>query len=209
MTVEKSRLHSLTGSECNRLISAIITLAGGLCFVIGSEKENGRGKSQPFLSATHEDYSAIAVPLPKAVVIWVAFLRSSSVSKQDISTSSRIQEQIPSQPNPSMETTDNFEVVNAEPAASRQAVGNVRKPTKIADPRPTDYKSLPTGTRIEEDIGTGGHGELDVDNGTSEDAVVRLCDEATDQTLRWFFVQAHSSAHVARVPRGTFRLSFT
>ena len=59
--------------------------------------------------------------------------------------------------------------------------------TQTADPRPTEYNSLPTGTRIEEDNGTGGHGKLTVENGTTEDAVVRVSDATTDQTVRWVF----------------------
>jgi hypothetical protein len=59
------------------------------------------------------------------------------------------------------------------------------KPTQLLDPRPTHYNSPATGTRCEEDIGTNGHGELTVENGTSEDAVVRLSesDIEADQTL--------------------------
>ncbi len=84
-----------------------------------------------------------------------------------------------------------------------------RRHAHAADPRPTHYHSLPTDTRIEEDIGTSGHGELTVENGTSEDAVARLSDAATDQTVRWFFVQAHSSAQMAQIPQGIYRLTFT
>jgi hypothetical protein len=80
---------------------------------------------------------------------------------------------------------------------------------QASPPRPTEYNSLPTGTRIEEDVGTSGHGELTVDNGTAEDAVVRLSDVTTNQTVRWFFVQAHSSAHVSRMPPGSYRLTYT
>jgi hypothetical protein len=146
-----------------------------------------------------------------AVVLSVVFLRPTSVSKQGIHTPSNVQEQPSSPSSQNAENTGNWQVVDAEPVAApgQQAATDGRKPTEITDPRPTDYNSLPTGTRIEEDIGIGGHGKLTVENGTSDDAVVRLCDVATDQTLRWFFVQAHSSAHVAKVPRGTYRLAFT
>jgi hypothetical protein len=78
-----------------------------------------------------------------------------------------------------------------------------------ADPRPTEYNSLPTGTRIEGDNGTGGHGKLTVENGTTEDAVVRVSDATTDQTVRWFFVKAHNSAHLSRIPQGSYRLTYT
>lgn len=81
--------------------------------------------------------------------------------------------------------------------------------TQPADPRPTEYNSLPTGTRIEGDNGTGGHGKLTVENGTTEDAVVRVSDATTDQTVRWFFVKAHNSAHLSRIPQGSYRLTYT
>ena len=90
-------------------------------------------------------------------------------------------------------------VVEQTPAASAQPV----------EPRPNEYNSLPTGTRIEEDTGTAGHGKLTVENGTSEDAVARLSDAATDQTVRWFFVKAHSSGHMSRIPQGTYKLAYT
>jgi len=81
--------------------------------------------------------------------------------------------------------------------------------TQPAEPRPTEYNSLPTGTRIEEDVITRGHGKLTVENGTTEDAVVRLFDATTDRTVRWFFVKAHSSAHLSRIPQGSYTLTYT
>lgn len=80
---------------------------------------------------------------------------------------------------------------------------------QTADSRPKEYYSLPSGTRIEPDIATGGHGKFTAKNGTDDDAVVRLSDVATDQTIRWFFVQAGSSADVGQIPQGSYRVSFT
>lgn len=80
--------------------------------------------------------------------------------------------------------------------------------TQPPEPRPTQYNSLPTGTRIEKDAGTG-HGKLTIENGTTEDAVVRLSRVADDQTVRWFFVKAHTTAHMSRIPQGNFRLTYT
>ena len=115
----------------------------------------------------------------------------------------------PSQSSRTAENSDKGQVVGEEPVAppNQRAGGN--EPAQPADPRPTEYNSLPTGTRIEEDVGTDGHGKLTVENGTDEDAVAQLSDVATDQTVRWFFVKAHSSAHRARIPQGTYRLTFT
>jgi hypothetical protein len=38
---------------------------------------------------------------------------------------------------------------------------------------------------------------------------VRLSDTSTDETVCWFFVQAHSSAHMKHIPQGRFTLAFT
>lgn len=77
-----------------------------------------------------------------------------------------------------------------------------------ADSKPAYYNSLPTGARIEEDIGTNGYGKLTVDNGTDEDAAVRLSATGGD-SLRWFFVKAHDSAIVEGIPEGVYTLTFT
>ena len=42
-----------------------------------------------------------------------------------------------------------------------------------------------------------------------EDAVVRLYDVTTDQTVRWFFVQAGNSINMKRIPQGAYRLAYT
>jgi len=97
------------------------------------------------------------------------------------------------------------EEVPVPPAAQRHQENEL---THIVGPRPTEYNSLPTGTPIEKDIGTYGHGKLTVENGTDEDAAVELSDVATDQTVRYFFMKAHSSAHKTRIPKGTYRLKF-
>jgi len=116
------------------------------------------------------------------------------------------------------ETANKAATANTVNAEKGQVVGEESPPvpgppenesTKTADPRPTEYNSLPTGKRIEKDFGTRGHGTLTVENGTTEDAVVRLSEAASDQTVRWFFVKAHSAAHLSRIPQGTYSLTYT
>jgi len=105
-----------------------------------------------------------------------------------------------SQSRENVEKADPWQITGEEPipAPSQQT----SRPIQL-DPRATGYNSLPTGARIENDIGTDGNGKLAVENGTNEDAVVRLSQLASAQTLRWFFVQAHRSAHMERIPEGT------
>lgn len=101
------------------------------------------------------------------------------------------------------ESSPEWTVVGEEPAP------NSDKTPTLADPRPTEYNSLPTGTRLERDVGTGGHGELKVENGNDEDAVVCLATSDSDETVRWFFVKAHSTARVRGIPAGNYQLTFT
>ena len=142
-----------------------------------------------------------------AYIIWAAFgvilaiggvgltlhFRNSDSGKTATSQHQSEQPQSPSE----------WTVVGEEPAPS------IGKPPSPPDPRPTEYNSLPTGTRIETDVGTGGHGELKVENGNDEDAVVRLALTDSDETVRWFFVKAHGTARVGRIPAGNYRLVFT
>jgi hypothetical protein len=55
----------------------------------------------------------------------------------------------------------------------------------------------------------GGNGVLTVQNGTSEDAVVRLYDLHDERTICWFFVRQNDSASTAHVPEGDYRLAYT
>lgn len=79
---------------------------------------------------------------------------------------------------------------------------------EATDVRPISYHTLPTGTHLEEDIETNGHGKLTVENGTDEDAAVRLYN-SDDQPVRSFFVQAHNTGRVGQIPEGLYRLAFT
>ena len=158
--------------------------------------------------------SAYTVPLALGILIalggvgLVAHFMDTDASQtgtarvSDIEESPVVQQQAPTSQQGS---TPELTIIGEEPLPKAD------KPKRFADPRPTKYNSLPTGTRIAEDIGTDGHGELTVENGTSEDAVVRLAHTGidVDQTVRWFFVRAHSSDHEAGIPEGTYRLTFT
>lgn len=94
-------------------------------------------------------------------------------------------------------------------ASQASAGGHPRAHSETGDRRPINYNSLPTGTRIAPDFGTDGRGMLTVENGMSVDAVVRLYDAATYQTMRWFSVQAGGSGHMKQIPEGTYILAYT
>jgi hypothetical protein len=69
--------------------------------------------------------------------------------------------------------------------------------------------SIPNGTRILPDVGTAGYGVLEVQNGTSEDAVLSLYDSSTDETARDVYVQARHSVRMNGIPEGNYRLAYT
>jgi hypothetical protein len=150
---------------------------------------------------------SVAIATAVIVVAAILLLRL----QHDTSRPSDVTEPTQSQLNQQPETVAREPVVNQESvsAPAHQPVADPNARTQPDDPRPKNYNSLPTGTRIEEDVGTNGHGELTVKNGTRDDAVVRLFDAGSYQTVRWFFVQAHSSGEVAELPQGTYRLAFT
>jgi len=77
------------------------------------------------------------------------------------------------------------------------------------DPRPKSYHSLPNGARLGEDIGSSGHGTLSISNQTSLDAVVRLYNRSTLETVRWFFVKAHGSFTMKSIPEGNYNLAYS
>ncbi len=68
---------------------------------------------------------------------------------------------------------------------------------------------MANGSRIVPDVGTSGHGVLEVQNGTNEDAVLSLYDSATDETIREVYVQARHSIRIKRIPVGTYQLVYT
>jgi hypothetical protein len=164
--------------------------------------------SQPVNKHRHTYGFAIIAVAISAVVVAFVFLRPSSDSQEKLSIAPRIQEETASKLNSNAKASDNFEVIDAKPAVDQEVASGEPKSKKSDDPRPTDYKTLPSGTRIEGEIDTSGRGELTVDNGTSEDAVVRLCDVSTNKMLG-FFVESRKTFRLTGVPQGSYRLLFT
>ena len=152
--------------------------------------------------------SAIVPVVVAAGAFSLAVLRHHIVAEHRAANLSDVME--PARPSQNGGNNDACGAVVAVPSVARSPQADIseHKPFAPDDLRPAHYNSLPTGTRIEEDIGTNGYGKLTVDNGTTEDAVVRLSGIA-DNTLRFFFVKARSSAHAAQIPGGVYRLKFT
>jgi hypothetical protein len=72
----------------------------------------------------------------------------------------------------------------------------------------TNFHSLSNGSRMMPDESPKGHGVLEVQNGTGEDAVLLLHDPTTDETVRGVYVQAMHSVRMEGIPMGTYELAF-
>jgi len=114
------------------------------------------------------------------------------------------QEQLQAKPSP-QDTNIDFQIIDAEPIPKRD------KHPHVDDSRPIEYNSPPTGTRIIDSTDSNGNGELTVENGTSNDAVICLnrSDSDVNVTVLGFFVKTGSTAHIHKIPQGTYNVAFT
>ena len=94
-------------------------------------------------------------------------------------------------------------------APNEQSLATSSNSAPSLDPRPKSYHSLPNGARLSDDIDSSGHGELSISYQTSLDAVVRLYDRLTLETVRWFFVNARGSFTVKSIPEGDYNLAYS
>jgi len=67
---------------------------------------------------------------------------------------------------------------------------------------------LDTGARIKPDEGTSGESTLEVRNGTSLDAAVRLVDNSTNKTSRFVYIRATNDYTITGIEPGTYSLRF-
>jgi hypothetical protein len=79
----------------------------------------------------------------------------------------------------------------------------------LKEERPLVYHSLPTGTTFCDGNQTTGKGVLKIENGTTEDASLRLYDESAKRVVRCLFVKAHDSLRVTGIRQGTYDLNYT
>jgi hypothetical protein len=56
---------------------------------------------------------------------------------------------------------------------------------------------------------SNGEGTLEVENGTREDAVLRLIDTTSEQVVKCLFVRAHDTGQIQSIPTGQYGLMFT
>ncbi len=77
----------------------------------------------------------------------------------------------------------------------------------IKDPK--SYVSLPNGTVLSKDTySLAGLGELEVDNGTSLDAIAKLVDTTTKTSIFTVYIKANSIFTINKVSSGNYKLYF-
>jgi hypothetical protein len=125
---------------------------------------------------------------------------------------------------PSSDTGDQsttWEVVDAEPippkpkSAPSSARRSQRQPAATNEAgvpqsgSPFEQEpSLPNGARIAPDVGIDGRGELNVNNGTAEDAEIILYNVERDEQTRDVNVRAHNLFQITGIPVGTYELKY-
>ena len=90
--------------------------------------------------------------------------------------------------------------------ASRPAPVSTRQVTPAGPTAPT--VSLPTGSQIQPPSRAGGRGYLDVTNGTSRDAAVKLVDIGSGTVLRFVYVKANDRVRLDGIEPGSYRVRF-
>jgi hypothetical protein len=104
-----------------------------------------------------------------------------------------------------------FKVVELDPFDSKVGTPKGPDPTPFRklEERPRAYRSLSTGTSFCESNQETGNGILEIENGTTEDAALRLYDVSSEQIIRCLFVKAHDSLRVTGIPEGIYGLKYT
>jgi hypothetical protein len=118
----------------------------------------------------------------------------------------------PSQENNGEDQSTKWEVVDAAPTPPKPK----RTPSSASETGvPQDGSaleqepSLPNGARIAPDIGTDGYGELNVNNGTAEDARIILYSVDREEKTRDQNVTAHNLLQITGIPAGTYELKYS
>ena len=115
-----------------------------------------------------------------------------------------------SQANEGEDQSIKWEVVDAPPIPTKPK----RTPSFTSAPIPQDRApieqepSLPNGARIASDVGIDGRGELNVNNGTAEDAEIILYNVERDEQARDVNVKAHNLLQITGIPVGTYELKY-
>ena len=97
-------------------------------------------------------------------------------------------------------------ITRSPSAPSRPAPVPTRQATPVGPTAPA--VSLPTGSQIQPPSRAGGRSYLDVINGSSRDAVVKLVDIGGGAVLRFVYVKANDRVRLDGIEPGTYRVRF-
>lgn len=168
----------------------VMVLAGSFLVV----HFQSRGKTTPAGHASFAEIDEPATSQPQTI-------GSPSSDAGDQSTKWEIVDAEPKPPNPK-NAPSSARRSQRQPAATDEA--GVPQSGLSFEQEP----SLPNGARIAPDVGTDGRGELNVNNGTSEDAEVILYNVERDEQTRDVNVKAHNLFEITGIPVGTYELKY-
>jgi curved DNA-binding protein CbpA len=111
-------------------------------------------------------------------------------------------------PNPPENPDANVRDFNIPKRATPAATIEVPKGLTLDNPSQAAF-SLPNGAEIRKRRHVNGRGDLTVENGTLDDAVVNLVDLNSEKTLRTFYIKTDSTFTERQIPPGLYAVYFT
>ncbi len=79
----------------------------------------------------------------------------------------------------------------------------------IAAKDPKDYVSLPNGTLLSKNpYYFDGLGKLEIDNGTSSDAIAKLVNKSTNKSVVTLYIKANNNFTISNISNGNYKLYF-
>jgi hypothetical protein len=170
------------------------------------EKSKARGILFRLLSVRRRKWVlAICAAALTVGTVWLVGSRSPNVPSP-----------IKSENNPVTVSADELEQQSAtEKGASPSKTQPTDRIPTVAEPELSPAivsepaNALQNGTRLAEDVGTHGRGVLVLRNGNDGDAVVNIIETASDTTVRWVYVTAHSDLKLSHIEPGSYLLLFT
>jgi hypothetical protein len=141
---------------------------------------------------------------------WYRTANQETVNGDELGSPANIIHRAPTTPDTrTPEPSSEYEVVEPAEAKVVAPTPPERALSRKQEPRPKFYESLPTGTSFCDFTQTTGKDILEIENGTTEDAALRLYDASTEQIVRCPFVKAHDSLRVTGIAERIYGLKYT
>lgn len=202
--------------QCRRCAEPVPILEAGAVLISKQKTAVAQTVGHPRASTPkHRKFSSQSVllvtgsVLVSGVLVWICsnYIATHQSSGRPEFADSHSETSSAAARNENPEPSPEFEIVDGE-AADSPSKQLKEAHHEIAHP-PSSYRSLTSGSPTCSESEYGGRGVLNVENGTVEDAELRLFDSNTNQVIRCFFVKARDSVRIEEIPERTYMLRYS